>query len=104
MLPAYGDYVSPANPGTRTRQHVNNGYFMQTVDVIKDRITIGAGGTYSYIETTTNTNMALRNPFTSTNAAETKILYAHAFLHFKALGFGHLPHARGWTDLRGVCF
>lgn len=44
------------------------------MDVIKDRLTLGAGATYSYIETTTNTNLALRNPFTSTNTAETQIL------------------------------
>lgn len=80
VLPKYGDYVNPANPGTRTRQHVNNGYFMQTVDVIKDRVTLGAGTTYSYIETTTNTNLALRNPFTSTNTAQTEMLHRYAIV------------------------
>ena len=78
VLPAFSAYVPPPNPGTRTRQHVNNGYFMQTVDVIKDRLTLAAGATYSYIETTTNTNLALRNPFTSTNAAETEILHRYS--------------------------
>lgn len=80
VLPNYSDYINGPNPGTRTRQHVNNGYFMQSVDVIKDRLTLAAGTTYSYIETTTNTNLALRNPFTSTNTAQTEMLHRYAIV------------------------
>jgi iron complex outermembrane receptor protein len=80
VLPPYHAYIDGPNPGTRTRQHVNNGYFMQTVDVIKDRLTLAAGTTYSYIETTTNTNLALRNPFVSTNSAETEMLHRYAIV------------------------
>jgi len=80
VLPNYNDYIDGPNPGTRTRQLVDNGYFMQTVDIIKDRLTLAAGATYSYIETTTNTNLALRNPFTSTNSAETELLHRYAIV------------------------
>lgn len=80
VLPKYEDYVNPPNRGTRFRQYVNNGYFMQSVDVIKERVTLVAGATYSNIENTTNTNLALRNPFTSVNSAETELLHRYAIV------------------------
>jgi iron complex outermembrane receptor protein len=80
VLPKYSDYIDGPNPGTRSRQLVYNGYLMQTVDIIKDRLTLAAGTTYSYIDTTTNTNLALRNPFTSTNSAETQMLHRYAIV------------------------
>lgn len=78
VLPDYNAYISPANPGTRSKQYVTNGYFMQTLDIIKDRLTLAAGGTYSHIANYTDINLALRNPFTATDSAATEILHRYA--------------------------
>lgn len=75
VLPAISSYTPPANPGSRTKQYVSNAYLMQTIDVIPDRLTLVGGMTYSNIETITDTNLALRNPFTATDSN------AHQYLH-----------------------
>lgn len=74
-LPSVYDYTPPANPGSRSRQYVTNGYYMQTFDVIPDRLTLAGGLTFSHIENVQNTNLALRNPYTSTNSAATELLH-----------------------------
>lgn len=74
-LPSVYDYTPPANPGSRTRQYVTNGYFMETIDVIPNRLTLAGGLTFSHIENVQNTNLAIRNPYVSTNSA------AHEWLH-----------------------
>lgn len=79
-LPAYGDYITPANPGSRTRQYVSNGYFMETVQIIPDRVTLAAGGTFSHIETYTDTDLSKRNPFVATDAAAAEILHRYALV------------------------
>lgn len=78
VLPDYHAYISPAIPGSRTRQYVTNGYYMQTVDLIPNRLTLGAGGTFSHIETYAAANLAIRNPFQATDAAATEILHRYA--------------------------
>lgn len=75
VLPPLSSYTPPANPGSRTKQYVSNAYLMQTIDVIPERLTVVGGLTYSNIETITDTNLALRNPFTATDSA------AHEYLH-----------------------
>jgi iron complex outermembrane receptor protein len=80
VLPNYHDYKDGPNPGSGSRQLVKNGYFMQTSDIIKDRLTIAAGGTYSYIETVAIPNLALRNPFTATDKRDTEILHRYAIV------------------------
>ena len=68
-------YPIPANPGSRTEQYVSSGYFMETLEVIKDRLTLVGGLTFTKIETVQDTNIALKNPFTATDAP------GHAALH-----------------------
>ena len=80
VLPGLYDYTPPANPGTRTKQYVSNGYFSQTIDVIPNWFTVVAGATYSQVENVTDTNLALRNPFTATNSAASKLLHRYAGL------------------------
>ena len=61
VLPPLSAYPSPANPGSRQKQYVSNGYFMETVDIIPKWLTVVGGLTYSNIETVTDTNLAIRN-------------------------------------------
>lgn len=79
VLPAYGDYPRPANPGSRSKSYVSNAYFMQTADLIPDRLTAVAGVTYSNVESVTDTDLSKRNPFTAINSN------AHQLLHRLAL-------------------
>jgi outer membrane receptor for monomeric catechols len=67
-LPPASAFPAPANPGTRQKQYVSNGYFMETVDIIPKWLTVVGGLTYSNIETVTDTNLALRNPYTANDA------------------------------------
>lgn len=78
-LPPASAYIPAANgnPGSRTKQNVANGYVMQTVDVIPNRLTLVGGITYSNIETFTDTNLAVRNPFTGTDAVATEFLHRY---------------------------
>ncbi|MEO6873980.1 MAG: TonB-dependent receptor [Opitutaceae bacterium] len=78
VLPSVYGYTAPANPGSRSKQYVSNGYLMQTVEVIPRWLTLAAGGTYSQIETITDTNLALRNPFTATDSAASQVLHRYA--------------------------
>jgi outer membrane receptor protein involved in Fe transport len=80
ILPGLYDYTPPANPGSRSKQYVSNGYFSQTIDVIPNWFTIVGGLTYSAIETITDTNLALRNPFTATDSAAHQLLHRYAGL------------------------
>jgi len=80
VLPQYHDYKDGPNPGSGSRSLVKNGYFMQTADLIKDRVIVAAGGTYSYIESVSIPNLALRNPFVSTNSRETEMLHRYAIV------------------------
>lgn len=80
VLPQYHDYKDGPNIGSGSRQLVKNGYFMQTADLIKDRVIVAAGGTYSYIESVSIPNLALRNPFVSTNKRDTEILHRYAIV------------------------
>jgi len=80
-LPSVYDYRPPANPGSRFRRYVTNGYYMQTFDVIPDRLTLAGGLTFSHIENVQNTNLALRNPYTSTNSAATELLHRMAAVY-----------------------
>jgi len=80
-LPSVYDYTPPANPGSRFRRYVTNGYYMQTFDVIPDRLTLAGGLTFSHIENVQNTNLALRNPYTSTNSAATELLHRMAAVY-----------------------
>jgi len=80
VLPKYHDYKDGPNPGSGSRQFVKNGYFMQTADLIKDRVIVAAGGTYSYIESVSIPNLALRNPFVSTNKRDTELLHRYAIV------------------------
>ena len=75
VLPAYEAYPAPANPGTRTKQYVSNAYFMQTMDVIPERLTLVGGLTYSNIETVTDTNLAIRNPYLANNSNAQEYLH-----------------------------
>ncbi|NBR10436.1 MAG: TonB-dependent receptor, partial [Opitutaceae bacterium] len=79
VLPALGDYPRPANPGSRSKSYVSNAYFMQTADLIPDRLTAVAGFTYSNVESVSDTDLSKRNPFTATNSN------AHEMLHRLAL-------------------
>ena len=79
-FPDYNSYTIPANPGSRARQYVSNGYLMETIQLIPNRLTLAAGGTYSFIETYTDTNLALRNPFTATDAAARQVLHRYALV------------------------
>jgi len=81
QLPSVYDYRPPANPGSRFRRYVTNGYYMQTFDVIPDRLTLAGGLTFSHIENVQNTNLALRNPYTSTNSAATELLHRMAAVY-----------------------
>lgn len=78
VLPQYHDYKDGPNIGSGSRGLVKNGYFMQTADLIKDRVIVAAGGTYSYIESVSIPNLALRNPYVSTNKRDTEILHRFA--------------------------
>ena len=80
VLPDYHAYKDGPNPGSGSRGHVNNGYFMQTAELIKNRVTVGAGATYSYIESVSISNLALRNPYVSTNKRDTEILRRFAII------------------------
>ncbi len=75
VLPSVYGYTPPANPGSRVKTYVSNGYFMQSADVIPKWLTLSAGLTFSEIETITDTNLALRNPFTSTDSAANELLH-----------------------------
>jgi iron complex outermembrane receptor protein len=75
VLPSVYGYTPPPNPGSRTKQYVSNGYFMQSADVIPKWLTLSAGLTFSEIETITDTNLALRNPFTSTDSSANELLH-----------------------------
>ncbi len=79
QLPPATDYIpgSNGNPGSRTKQNVGNGYFMQTVEIIPNRLTLVGGLTYSNIETFTDTNLAVRNPFTGTDSVATEFLHRY---------------------------
>lgn len=79
QLPPATDYIPGANgnPGSRTKQNVGNGYIMQTVEVIPDRLTLVGGLTYSNIETFTDTNLAVRNPYTGTDSVATEFLHRY---------------------------
>jgi outer membrane receptor for ferric coprogen and ferric-rhodotorulic acid len=79
VLPAYGDYPRPANPGSRSKSYVSNAYFMQTADLIPDRLTAVAGVTYSNVENVTDTDLSKRNPYVAINSN------AHELLHRVAL-------------------
>jgi outer membrane receptor for ferric coprogen and ferric-rhodotorulic acid len=79
VLPAYGDYPRPTNPGSRSKSYVSNAYFMQTADLIPDRLTAVAGVTYSNVENVTDTDLSKRNPYTAINSN------AHELLHRVAL-------------------
>ena len=79
-FPDYNSYTIPANPGSRTRQYVSNGYFMETLQVIPDRVTLAAGGTFSHIETYTDTDLSKRNPFVATDAAAREVLHRYALV------------------------
>ncbi|HND62728.1 MAG TPA: TonB-dependent receptor [Opitutaceae bacterium] len=81
VLPSVYDYVPPANPGSRTKQYVTNGYFMQTLDIIPNKLTLAGGLTYSMIETIQDTNLALRNPFTATDSAAHELLHRVAVVY-----------------------
>ena len=60
-----GAYVSPANPGTKVRADLANFYFQQSLDLVRDKLTL-VGGLASYSnETTSVANIALR-PATAT--------------------------------------
>jgi iron complex outermembrane recepter protein len=74
-LPSIESYLPPANPGSRVKQYVSNAYLMQTVDILPERLTLVGGMTYSNIETVTDTNLAVRNPFMATDSN------AHEYLH-----------------------
>lgn len=77
VLPPLSAYLPPANPGTRQKQYVSNGYFMETIDIIPKWLTIVGGLTYSNIETVTDTNLALRNPYTATDAQAQEWLHRY---------------------------
>jgi outer membrane receptor for ferric coprogen and ferric-rhodotorulic acid len=74
-FPPVNSYTPPANPGSRTKQYVSNAYFMQSVDVIPNWLSLVGGLTYSEIETVADTNLALRNPFTATDSAANELLH-----------------------------
>ncbi|MEO6003680.1 MAG: TonB-dependent receptor [Opitutus sp.] len=78
VIPPVDSYTPPANPGTRTKQYVSNGYFMETLEIIPGRLTLAGGFTYSNIETVTDTNLALRNPFTATDSNANELLHRYA--------------------------
>jgi iron complex outermembrane receptor protein len=78
VLPSVYAYTAPANPGTRTKQYVSNGYFMETLEVIPRWLTLAGGFTFSQIENITDTNLALRNPFTATDSAAHEVLHRYA--------------------------
>ncbi|MEO6004849.1 MAG: TonB-dependent receptor [Opitutus sp.] len=69
-----GQYVSPANPGSRVRADLANFYFQQNIDVIPDRLSLVAGVSRYSNETSNNTNIALR-------PAVAQILKADEVLH-----------------------
>lgn len=79
VLPALDAYPRPANPGSRSKSYVSNAYFMQTADLIPDRLTAVAGFTYSNVENVTDTDLSKRNPFVAINSN------AHEMLHRVAL-------------------
>ncbi len=56
----FGQYVSPANPGSRIRADLGNFYFQQNVDIIRDRLSLIAGVARYSNETSNNTNIAIR--------------------------------------------
>ncbi len=83
VIPSVYSFTPPisggvVNPGTRTKQYVSNGYYMQTLDVIPNWLTLAGGGTYSHIENVTDTNLAIRNPFVATNSGATEGLWRYA--------------------------
>jgi outer membrane receptor for ferric coprogen and ferric-rhodotorulic acid len=51
---------------------------METLEVIPNWLTLAGGFTYSMIETITDTNLSLRNPFTSTDSAASELLHRYA--------------------------
>jgi len=80
-LPGVNEYTPPANPGSRSRQFVTNGYAMQTMEVIPNRLTLAGGLTFSHIENVQDTNLALRNPYTASNSAATEWLHRLAAVY-----------------------
>lgn len=52
------DVVRAANPGNRSDEWVGNAYFQQTADLIRDRLTVVAGGSYSSSDTKSLSNLA----------------------------------------------
>ncbi|MDB6169598.1 MAG: Outer rane receptor for ferric coprogen and ferric-rhodotorulic acid [Verrucomicrobia bacterium] len=56
----FGQYVAPANPGTKVRADLGNFYFQQNIDVIPDRLSLVAGAAYYSNETSSNANIAIR--------------------------------------------
>jgi len=81
VIPPVDSYTAPANPGTRTKQYVSNAYFMETFDIIPEKLTLAAGFTYSNIETVTDTNLAIRNPYVATNSNANEILHRYAIVY-----------------------
>ena len=67
-------YVAPANPGSRIRADLGNLYFQQSIDIIKDRLSVVAGLSKYSNETSNNTNIATRPPVA-------QILKANETLH-----------------------
>lgn len=55
-----GQYVSPANPGSRVKSDLANFYFQQVIDIIPDRLSLVGGLSQYSNETSNNTNIAIR--------------------------------------------
>jgi iron complex outermembrane receptor protein len=56
----YGNYVMPANPGSKVRADLANFYYQQNVDVLPDRLSLVGGIARYSNETTSVSNVALR--------------------------------------------
>ncbi len=70
--------LANGNIGSRSIQNVYNGYFMQSVDVIKDTLTLVGGMTYGKIETITDTSLLNKAPFTAVDQPANEWLHRYA--------------------------
>ena len=83
VLPAPWQNPEPANPGSRSEQFLGNVYYMHSIDVIPNWLTLVGGFTFSKIETVSDTNIAVAGPYLATD------LNGHSLLH-RIAAIGHL--------------
>jgi len=77
--PGRGDYPLGANPGNRSVTYRGNGYVQQTLEIIPERLTVIAGGTYSKIKINSVGNIATNPPAVVTDGDEILHRYGVVF-------------------------